>query len=510
VKSTKLNSDEEIPMKLLKSLVASALALLVLAPASLFASSHREAPISALDHSADVTDWYAFVSYDHPDRVTMILNVDGFLEPSNGPNYFPFDPNVRYVMNVDNNRDGVTDISFQFRFNTEIRQPSVFTGFVGGIAGIPQITSLDGPGSEGLSLRQTYSVTMIINGVATDLTNGRTLFAVPSNVGPLTMPKYEELFGQGIYELGNGVRVFAGTVSDPFYIDLGAAFDSFNFRMGVGGILTSSVDADDAHNYAPDAVAGFNVNSIVLEVPITMLTADGKLHGAADKQAVIGTYGETDRQRITIHRLNGQVSGKGEWRQVNREGNSLINELIIGTGSKDLFSVSDPQNDSQFASFFLDPLLAHIYSSVLGIPIPPAPRTDLLPLVQYMPPICPGCGPNDAGPVADLLRLNTGIPPTAVGSQKRLGFLAGDLAGFPQGRRPIDDVVDIASRAVAGILVDPVKFGAAIGDGVNTKIGGFRTTFPYVRPADSGRNSHHTGPGQSGCSGQPNGICPVK
>ena len=497
-------------MKLLKSLVAFAMALLVLVPSSVFASSHREAPIAALDHSADVTDWYAFVSYDHPDRVTMILNVDGFLEPSNGPNYFPFDPNVRYVMNVDNNHDGLTDISFQFRFNTEIRQPGVFTGFVGGIAGIPQITSLSGPGSEGLSLRQTYTLTMIKNGVATDLTAGRTLYAVPSNVGPLTMPKYRDLFDQGIYDLENGVRVFAGTVSDPFYIDLGAAFDSFNFRMGVGGILTPAVDADDTHNYAPDAVGGFNVNSIVLEVPITMLTVDGKIHPASDKEAVIGTYGETERQRITVRRSNGTVVGECEWRQVNREGNSLINELIIGTGSKDLFSVSDPVNDSQFAKFFLDPLLAHLYSSILNIPIPPAPRTDLLPLVQYMAPICPGCGTGDAGPIADLLRLNTGIPPTPVGSQKRLGFLAGDLAGFPQGRRPIDDVVDIASRAVAGILVDPVKFGAAIGDGVNTKNGGFGTTFPYVLPANDGRDSHHTGPGQKGCSGQPNGICPVK
>src|SRR5260370_13721676 len=147
--------------------------------------------------------------------------------------------------------------------------------------------------------------------------------------------------------------------------------------MGVGGILSPQVDADDTHNYAPDAVAGFNVNSIVLEVPITMLTADGKLHGAGEEQAVIGTYGETDRQRVTIHRLDGQVNGAVVWRQVNRARNSLINDLIIGTGSKDLFSVSDPQNDGQFASFFLDPLLAHIYSSVLNIPIPPAPPSDI-------------------------------------------------------------------------------------------------------------------------------------
>src|SRR5260370_32442211 len=145
---------------------------------------------------------------------------------------------------------------------------------------------------------------MIKNGVATDLTNGRTLFAVATNVGPLTMPEYPHLFNQGVDDLGNGVRVFAGTVDDPFYIDLGAAFDSFNFRMGVGGILTPAVDADDTHNYAPDAVAGFNVNSIVLEVPIPMLTVDDKLHGAGEKQAVIGTYRATDHQRITIHRLD--------------------------------------------------------------------------------------------------------------------------------------------------------------------------------------------------------------
>ncbi len=497
-------------MKQLKAVVGFGMALLVLFPASLFASSHREAPISALDHSADVTDWYAFVSYDHPDRVTMILNVDGFLEPSNGPNYFPFDPNVLYEMKVDNNHDGVEDITFQFRFNTEIRQPGVFTGFVGEIGGFPPITALEGPGSQGLSLRQTYTVTMIKNGVATDLTDDRTLFAVPSNSGPLTMPKYQDLFNQGVYELGNGVRVFAGTVDDPFYIDLGAAFDSFNFRMGVGGILSPKTDADDRHNYAPDAVAGFNVNSIVLEVPIAMLTVDGEVHSAGDKNAVIGTYGATSRQRVTVRRVNGQVDSAGQWRQVNREGNSLINELIIGTGSKDLFSVSAPKNDGQFANFFLDPLLAKLYSSILSIPVPPAPRIDLLPLVQYTAPICPGCGPKDAGPVADLLRLNTGIPPTPVGSQKRLGFLAGDLAGFPQGRRPIDDVVDIASRAVVGILVDPVKYGARVGDGVNINEGGYGTTFPYMLPAHSGRDSHHTGPGQKGCSGQPNGVCPVK
>ena len=484
-------------------------ALFLLIPAGLYASSHREAPITALDRTADVTDWYAFVSYDHPDRVTMILNVDPFLEPSNGPNYFPFDPNVLYEMKIDNNRDGVEDITFQIRFKTEIRQPGVFTGYVGGIAGIPPITALDGSGSEGLSLRQTYTVTMIRNGIASDVTAGRKLIAVPSNVGPRTMPDYASLFNQGIYDLGKGIRVFAGTVDDPFFIDLGAAFDSLNFRMGVGGVLSPSVDADDIHNYAPDAVAGFNVNSIVLEVPTTMLTVDGKLHGAGDKEAVIGTYGSTSRQRLTVRRSPNPLMASGAFQQVQREGNSLINELIIGTGSKDRFSMDDPKNDGQFANYFLDPLLAHIFASI-GIPVPSAPRTDLLPLVQYMAPICPGCGPKDAGPIADLLRLNTGIAPTPVAKQKRLGFLAGDVAGYPNGRRLIDDVVDISARAVAGILLDPTRFGTPIGDGVQLNTEGYGTTFPYVLPANSGRDSHHVGPGQEGCSGHPNGICPVQ
>src|SRR4029077_15293221 len=155
-----------------------------------------------------------------------------------------------------------------------------------------------------------------------------------SNVGPRTMPKYGELFEQGVFDLGNGVRVFAGTVDDPFYIDLGAAFDSLNFRMGVGGLLPAAEDADDTHNYAPDSVAGFNVNSIVLEVPITMLTEDGQVHPASDKRAVIGTYGATARQRLSVRRGASALP----FVQVQREGNPLINELIIGTGSKDTFS----------------------------------------------------------------------------------------------------------------------------------------------------------------------------
>ena len=496
-----------------RPLLALFLAVAMLVPNSLFAASHREAPITALDRTADITDWYTFVSYNNPGKVTMILNVDPLLEPSNGPTYFPFDPGILYEMHVDNNNDGVAeDVVFQFRFQTEYRAPGVFTAAAGGIAGIPSITSLDGDGSEGLNLRQTYTVTMIRNGVTTDLTGGRKLFAVPTNVGPLTMPRYNDLYNQGIYQLGSGIQVFAGTVNDPFFIDLGAAFDSLNFRMAAGaGVLSAAVDSDDKHNYAPDAVAGYNVNSIVLEVPIGMLTVDSKRHNAGERQAVIGTYGTTSRQEMTVRHSPNPNTDSGSFQQVQRMGNPLVNELIIGIGSKDKFSMDEPENDAQFANFVLHPLLADLFAAK-GIPVPSGDRTDLLPLVIYEAPICPGCGPKDAGAIADLLRLNTGIPPTAPVQQKRLGFLVGDNAGFPNGRRPVDDVTDIASRVVAGILVDPVKFGTRVGDGVNADGdgGNQRTSFPFVRPALSGRNSHHVGAGQPGCTGFASGICPTK
>src|SRR2546422_128254 len=196
--------------------MALLMAMLMITPVGSFAANHRSAPISALDHAAGITDWFAFVSYDDSTKVTMIMNVDPFLEPSNGPNYFPFDPNVVYTMKVDNDYDAVADVSFEFRFTTEIRAPAVPLSFIGAGTGVrspanappdanglttigtvvpPAITSLDGPGSAGLSLRQNYTVTLVqgsgASATRTDLTPANSkLFAVPSNVGPRTMPCY--------------------------------------------------------------------------------------------------------------------------------------------------------------------------------------------------------------------------------------------------------------------------------------------------------------------------------
>ena len=487
----------------LRPALAIAASLLAAQPPG-FAASHREAPITALDQKADITDWFAFVSPEHTDRVIFILNVDPFLEPSNGPNFFPFDPGILYEMKIDNNHDGVPDITFQFQFQTQITNPGIFTGFVGNLAGIPPITALNGEGAQGLGIQQTYSINMVTSAGSFPISDDQVLHTVPTNVGPRTMPNYSQLVQQGIYTLDNGIRVFAGTVADPFFIDLGGVFDSLNLRAAVAPVLSAAVDGDDHNNYAPNALSGYNVNSIILEVPIAMLTSDGQLHAATDPLAVIGTYATTSRQKITVL----GESGRGGWAQVQRMGNPLINEAIIGTGAKDRFSMDNPIHDNQFANFVLNPLIPQILST-LGLPVPPAPRTDLLPLVQYMAPICPGCTAADAGPIADLLRLNTGIPPTSTASQKRLGFIAGDSAGWPNGRRPVDDVLDIALRALEGILVNSKTYGAPLGDGVNMSSSALGVAFPFLAPAYSGRNSVHEGPGQAGCANSPNGLCPV-
>ena len=537
-------------MKRLKALAAAAMAAVLVAPPISFAANHREAPITALDRLADITDYFSFVSYDDPSKVTFLLNVDPLLEPSNGPNYFPFDPNILYEVKIDNDHDAIEDIKFQFRFRTDFRLPpqlprqiaeGIYTGPIGqdqgrnappgGPAGaapgtpiVPNaITTLDGPGSEGLTIRQTYSVAMVRGGDddddddRDDLTDGRRLVAVPSNVGPRTMPNYEApggLFQQGVYDLGDGIRVFAGTADDPFWIDLGAAFDTANLRSG-GLVLGPGVDGDDNTNINSEDVAGFNVNVIAIEVPIAMLTRTNRREPATSPAATIGSWGTTSRQTMTIRRptpspvTNGQrpnpFATSGEFRQVQRMANALTNELFVGNGFKDSFSVSEPRNDARFSRFFFDPYLARqVNAQVPAIQVPDPPRTDLRPLYQYLPPVAaPGTPP---GPVADLLRLNTGVPPTPAAIRSRLGLVGNgprrDQAGYPNGRRVHDDVTDITLRLTVGVFNPAFNRppNNILGDGVNVNDTPQFETFPYVWFSHDGRNSRHIDPGEPNCS----------
>ncbi len=553
-------------MKKLKEFAAMTMAMMLtvmmVAPTGSFAANHREAPITALDRLADITDYFSFVSYDDPSKVTFLLNVDPLLEPSNGPNYFPFDLNILYEVKIDNDYDAVEDLTFQFRFRTEFRLPpqiprqiaeGIYTGPIGidtgrnappgGPSGAapgtpivpPAITNLDGAGSEGLTIRQTYSVAMVRgsgdgdgdgdgddddnddDSNATDLTRGRRLIAVPSNVGPRTMPTYDApggLFMQGIYDLGNGVRVFAGTADDPFWIDLGAAFDTLNLRSA-GIVLGPGVDGNDFTNINSEDVAGYNVNVIAIEVPIAMLTRTGRVEPATSPAATIGSWGTTSRQTMTIRRppstpvTNGPrpnpFATSGEFRQVQRMANALTNELFVGNGFKDSFSVSEPRNDSRFSRFFFDPYLARqINAQVPVVRVPDPPRNDLRPLYQYLPPIAAlGTPP---GPVADLLRRNTCVPPTPPGARSRLGLVGNgprrDQAGYPNGRRVQDDVTDITVRLTVGVFNPAFNIppNNLLGDAVNVNDTPQFETFPYVWFSHDGRNSRHIDPGEPGCT----------
>ena len=482
---------------------------------SALAASHREAPSIANDPAADNTDFYLFRSWTNPGNVVFILNVNPVQEPSGGPNYFNFGDDVLYRINVDTNADGREDLVYEIRFKTEIRGPLASLELPLASVALPPITALDGAGSEGLTLRQSYTVTQVRNGVRVDL-GTQPMYAVPSRAGPLTMPDYEALAAQGIYRLANGGKVFAGQRDESFYIDLGGTFDTLNLRR-TPPVLAAAEDANDAVNpFGVDTLSGFNVSSIAIEVPIATVTADAG--------TVIGAYASTERQRVrvllpkdTIRHTPGAGGGglaqragdtgvnrAGPFAQVSRMGNPLVNEVIIGLDQKDRWNTTDPADESQFVDFYLNSRLATAINLRFGTNIPTTHRGDLVNALLKYPsqPQTGTCGANDC---AELLRLNLAVAPTPPASQKRLGVLAGDNAGWPNGRRPNDDVTDIALRVVAGKLIGTPEGNLALGDGVNFNAGapgtnvtanGIYTVFPYLPTPHDGRNRRHVDCGE--------------
>ena len=447
-------------------------------PQAAQAASHREAPLIALDPTADITDFFMFRDYEpgQQDKVALIMDVIPGEEPSSGPNYWNFDPNVLYKFSVDNNGDGkADDVELEFRFRTEpirgiARQFTLPFSYVGGAGGLPPITALDGPGSEGLGLRQRYTVTLVRGHHRTQVADG--LIAVPSNVGPRTMPNYAALAAQGTYDLGNGIKVFAGQREDPFYIDLGGVFDTLNLRR-VPPIETPTEDANDNVNpFGTDMLSGFNVHSIAIELPASMLTGDT---GAT----TIGGYASTSRPHVEV-----DGNGHGGFRQVQRLANPLVNEAIIGTVDKDRWNSLEPDQESRFEDYYLNPRLALALELVFGVPAAKTNRTDLRDLLlKYQ--------PSDRR-LSELLRLNLLVPPTPFADQKRMTVLADtpDPAGWPNGRRPKDDVTDIAIRVVGG----PNYIGARASDGVNTNDAALSGGFPFLATPFDGRNRQHSNP----------------
>jgi Domain of unknown function (DUF4331) len=521
--------------------LALTLAALTIASSSpaIWAASHREAPLIALDPSADNTDVYAFVSYDAANlaraaderKVAFVMNVNPGQDPGDGPNYFNFDDEVRYAINIDNNRDGkAEDIVYEFRFKTENRpgpggltSPLPYLGnphIPSSVLPLQGITALDGPGSEGLTRRQTYTVTEVRGRHRIELFNGRTLVAVPSNVGPATTPNYEALAAQGIYtDDATGIRVFAGQRAETFYIDLGAVFDTLNLRRSLPLLIGPGEDTDTVNPFGVNRFSGFNVSTIAVEVPIKRITSDHK-PAATTENPVIGMYASTSRRKIRELREPGEPATlAGPWVQVSRMANPLVNELIITTPFKDRWNAAEPEDEAQFQAFYRAPVIASALELVYGVGIVPidgsaaTDRTDLMGvLLKY-----PGqalSGTDCGRPCAELLRLDLRVPPTAPENQSRLGAaLSADKAGWPNGRRPNDDVTDIAIRVVGGVNY----ISAHAGDGVNFLAGapgvvgvditanGIAKRFPFLPTPYDGKNRRHIDCGETGPGGNPCG-----
>jgi hypothetical protein len=463
-------------------------------PTTSLASSHREAPLIVADPLADNTDTYAFRSTE-PGRsgfVTLIANWIPFQEPSGGPHFYKFDDTVLYEIYIDNTGDGVEDITYQFRFKTRFINGDSVLGMaapnqaLAGTGGVePLITSLDDPD---YNEPQTYSVTRIDRHTGKGgkvIASG--LITPPSNIGERTTPNYEAALGQpAIYALPNGGRVFAGQRDEGFYIDVGGVFDTLKLR---------SITTDGG----VDSTAGFNVNTIAIEVPVQELTRSGAVpSGPTATDAVIGVWAVSSRQKISVLRSAFDDNGDepltvGPYQQVSRLGSPLVNELIIPLKLKDRFNASTPASDSQFAQFVTNPQLAQLLSAVFGISVPQSPRSDLAAIFATGIPVNSITGPNfttflSDGKPHEMLRLNVAIPPAA--SPSRLGLLGGDVAGFPNGRRVFDDVVDIELRAVAGgtpfTPATNVSPNNTLGDGVANNDVPFLTRFPYLGTPQSG------------------------
>ena len=432
-----------------------------LAPSATQAASHREAPLISLDPTADISDFFMFRSYEagQDDKIVFIMDVIPGEEPSSGPNYFNFDPNVLYAFNVDNNTDGkADDVRFEFEFKTEFRGVNRDLGLFLSYVALPPITALDGPGSEGLGLRQSYTVTMVKGNNRTVL--GRGLFAVPSNVGPRTMPDYDALAAQGIYNIKNGARVFAGQRDDPFYIDLGAVFDTLNLR-----------------DPGTDMLSGFNVHTIALEVPASLITKDGK-NPTNTAFPTLGAYANTYRRSVKVINEDGE-STKDRWVQVQRLANPLVNEAIIGTVDKDRWNKRDPRNESAFVEYYTNPRLATALEVVFG-----ADAQPLLDLRDVLLTYTPG----NYDRLSELLRLNISVAPVALADQNPLTVLGGDNAGWPNGRRPIDDVTDVAVRVIGGTNY------LSASDAVQVNDMPLPESFPFLATPWDGRGRVHQNP----------------
>lgn len=481
--------------------IAAAVAACVWLPSQ--ASSHREAPFIAMNPSVDATDLYMFRSYEagRGAYVTILANYMPFQDPQGGPNFYQFNPNALYEIHIDNTGAGQEALTFQFAFTSTSKQQALMVG--GKSVKIPLIDSgvLNGTiNPPKLNVRETYTLNLVRGdrrtGTVSSVTNangGSATFDKPvDNIGDKTFggpAAYAAYANQQIYSVNipgcaTPGKVFVGQRKEPFYIAVGKIFDLINLNP-----LGSEVNGNN------NDLEAKNISTLALELPIACLTAGS--------DPVIGAWTTASLRQGQL--LNGspgtglnKVSVQsGAWTQVSRLGNPLVNEVVIGLDDKDKFNSSKPMNDAaNFADYVTNPTLPALIQTLFPSAVAPTnfPRTDLV--TVFLKGIKGVNQPTTVAVPAEMMRLNTAIAPRAIGNQNALGVAAGDNAGYPNGRRPADDVVDLSLRVAMGALcvltgaADTLQVGckpsdAPAGnlpftDGVRKTSVNYGATFPYL------------------------------
>lgn len=462
------------------------LALVATAPA--LGSSHAEAPFVKEMPKIDSTDFYMFRSYEpgREEYVTIVANYYGLQDAYGGPNYFTMDPDALYQIHIDNNADAKEDLTLSLRFQTVSRNIALNIG--GKMVPIPLVNAgQTGPGAGdngALNVVESYTVGLVKGdrysgalSLLSDASTGSMSFRKPvDNIGEKSIPNYETYARNHIYTLklpgsAQTGRIFVGQRKDPFVVNLGEVFDLIN---------TNPLGPENGRT---DVLADKNVTSIVVELPISYLVGPSG-------DPVIGAWTSASLPRARVLTLNPTfskpASESGAWTQVSRLGMPLVNEVVIGLPDKNKFSASPPSQDGQFLTYVTNPTLPALLNVLFGVTPPCLPRNDLVAVFLTG---VPGLN-QPAGVVAgEMMRLNTSIAPVPPGSQSRLGVLGGDLAGYPNGRRPGDDVVDMSLRVVMGVLYPDagVPGGCAphgnlpFTDGASVDASAFDSFFPYLK-----------------------------
>jgi hypothetical protein len=492
-----------------------------LIPLVSMASSHREAPFITTRPKTDGTDFYLFNSYEtgRTGYVTMIASYQPFENPQGGPNYYTMDPNALYEIMIDNTGAGTEAITFQFRFTTVDNGLTVKAGTKTIPVPLINLGPVTGAGSAVQNVVETYSVTVVRGdrrtGTAqavTDASTGSATFAKPlDNIGAKSTPDYAAYAANFIRPItipgcSTPGRVFVGQRQDGFVVNLGETFDLVNIKYPVTQLAPAGTNG---RNLAPNSLAGYNVTSIALEVPASCLTAGGDpvIGGwttASLRQAsVLNPQPQSAKSAASVGTVSSPTGASiegGAWSQVSRLGMPLVNELIIGLPDKDRFNASSPSGDAQFADYVTNPSLPVLLQALFGsagVVAPNVyPRTDLE--AAFLTGI-KGLNQPKAVVPSEETRLNTSTPVTPAASQNDLGVLGGDLSGFPNGRRPIDDVVDIELRVAMGVLLTPFNGGSTdpdpssdasrqLGytDGAEPSPASYLTAFPYLNTALAG------------------------